>query len=202
MPEHVTEWLSVYFDGELHGHRLRQVEEHLAECEACRAELNTLQNLSGLLHEDPLPDFPSPERFATRVSLLLPRRPIAAPENKLFEIGWWLLPVGLLASWVFISTTTLTGDMVSAANQVGLLKNISGWIASGSNASVYWSNTLEQFGVLRGGSLNWAEIIEVFTRTALPQFMLHLSIAVVYLGWLATWWARHSHQMQSLILEG
>ncbi|MFT3890862.1 MAG: zf-HC2 domain-containing protein [Anaerolineales bacterium] len=65
MSNHVTEWLNAYFDGELKNGKLRQVEEHLAECESCQKELEALSDLSGLLQEVPLPDFPSPERFAT-----------------------------------------------------------------------------------------------------------------------------------------
>jgi hypothetical protein len=201
MSNHVTEWLSAYFDGELIGRRLREVEEHLAECKACRAELNSLQSLSGLLHEVPAPEFISSERFATQVNLLLPHKPTTTPGNRLFEIGWWLIPVGLLATWVFISTSTLVSDMVSAANQIGVLKNVSGWIAFGSANNVYWSNTLGQFGVLKGSSANWAEGIEVFTRAALPQFILHISVAVAYLSWLVMWWARQTRQGQSQLLE-
>ena len=51
MSKHVSEWLNAYYDGELHGHKLRLVEEHLAECEACQAELESLHGLSDLLHE-------------------------------------------------------------------------------------------------------------------------------------------------------
>jgi len=163
--------------------------------------LETLQNLSGLLHEVLVPEFNSLERFATQINLLLPHKPTAAHENKLFEIGWWLLPVGLLAGWVFVSTSVLVSELVSAANQIGVLNNVSGWINFSSANNIYWSNTLGQFGMLQGGSLNWAEMLEVFTRTSLPQFMLHVSIAIAYLGWLAVWWVRHTRQMQGQPLE-
>ena len=53
MSNHVIEWLSAYLDGELKGKQLHQVEEHLAECEACQAELDSLQGLSSLLQEVP-----------------------------------------------------------------------------------------------------------------------------------------------------
>src|SRR5260221_103068 len=82
----------------------------LAECKACQAELDSLQSLSGLLQEVPAPEFPSPERFATQVNLLLPQKRTATPRNQLFEVGWWMIPVGLLAVWVFISTAVLLGD--------------------------------------------------------------------------------------------
>ena len=52
MSEHVTEWLNAYLDGELHGARLRQVENHLAECAECRAELDECAELSALLQRN------------------------------------------------------------------------------------------------------------------------------------------------------
>jgi anti-sigma factor RsiW len=36
MDEHVHAWLEAYHDGELHGRRLEQVEDHLARCVECR----------------------------------------------------------------------------------------------------------------------------------------------------------------------
>ena len=40
MSNHVSEWLNAYFDGELTGKLLHQVEDHLAECEACQVHNN------------------------------------------------------------------------------------------------------------------------------------------------------------------
>ncbi|HEX6035240.1 MAG TPA: zf-HC2 domain-containing protein, partial [Anaerolineales bacterium] len=72
MPKHVTEWLGAYADGELRGNRLQHVKEHLAECEVCQLELESLDRLSSLLQEAPLPEFSPPERFAAQVGLRLP----------------------------------------------------------------------------------------------------------------------------------
>ena len=72
MSNHVTEWLSAYLDGELKGRQLQQVEEHLAECEACQAELDSLQGLSGLLHEVPV------RRVHSQRTFRLPGEPATA----------------------------------------------------------------------------------------------------------------------------
>lgn len=202
MPNHVTEWLNAYFDGELHGHRLQQVEEHLAECEACQAELESLGNISGLLHEIPLPDFPSPERFATQVNLLLPQKRTATPGNQLFEVGWWMIPVGLLAVWVFISTAILLGDVMSAAKNFGILDNTTASFISAPSDTADVMSTLGQFGVLKGNKLQWAEATENFTRSVWPQIVLQGSVALLYLTWFAIWWARHTRQVSELLLEG
>ena len=202
MSNHVTEWLNAYHDGELKGKRLQQVEEHLIECEACQAELEALQGLSALLQEVPVPEFPSPERFATQVNLLLPQKRTSTPGSQLFEVGWWMIPVGLLAVWVFISTAVLLGDAVSVAKNFGILDStIASFIAAPSNTADVTS-TLGQFGMLQGNSLQWAETTENFTRDLFPQIILQVSVALLYLTWFAVWWARHTRQISEPLLEG
>jgi hypothetical protein len=205
MSKHVTDWLNAYLDGELHGNRLHQVEEHLAECESCRVEFEALKGISGLLHAGPAPEFMSAERLAARVNLLLPQRRDTTPGRKILEAGWWMIPVGLLATWVFVSTAFFMSDMLSAANNLGLLNNVSDWMVFGSANAAYWSSTLGRFGVLSGNSLSWTESIEALTRTSLPQISLQISIALLYLSWIAIWWARrmrHERQPQGQLLEG
>ena len=201
MSKHVTEWLNAYLDGELHGNRRHQVEEHLAACESCRAELNSLQILSGLLRQVPTPEFTSPERFATQVNLLLPHKPPATPGSKFFEIGWWMIPVGLLGAWVFIATSSALSEILTAAGNLGLLSGMSDWLASGSSNEIYVSATLGQAGFLHGNGLNWAEAAETMARTSLPQIILQISIALLYLSWLAIWWTRHTRQGRDQALE-
>ena len=202
MSNHVTEWLNAYFDGELHGHRLHQVEEHLIVCETCRAELESLGNVSGLLHEVPLPDFPSPERFASQVNLLLPQKRTSPSRPQLSEAGWWMIPVGILAVWVFISTAILLSNVVSTADNFGLLDSTTASLISDSSDKADWTSRLEQVGVLKGDSLQRAETTESFTRNVLPQFIWQVSIAMLYLTWIAIWWARHTRQGHGQLLEG
>ena len=205
MPNHVTEWLNAYLDSELHGNRLHTVEAHLAECEACSAELQSLRDLSGLLHKVPAPEFTSPERFAANVNLLLPPRPVIAPRSRLFEIGWWMIPVGLLAAWAFVSTASIVSNMISAANNFGLVDSANTLLVSGSSYTVNWTSTLGQFGFLKSSSLQWFEMTERYSRNVIPQFVWQVSIALLYLTWIAIWWARqtrHQRQQYSQLLEG
>ena len=201
MSDHIQEWLNAYLDGELRGRQLHHVETHLAECQACQTALHSLENLSALLHEIPVPEFISSERFATQVSLRLPHQPVTTSKSKVLEVGWWMVPVGLLAAWIFISTTTLVSDMVSAANDNGLLGSASTWLVTGSSGEAYWSAALGQFGILSGNSLQWAEMTEAFTRTTVPQLTRQISIALLYLSWIAIWWARHTRQRYGRLLE-
>ena len=201
MSNHVTDQLNAYMDGELKGKQLHQVEEHLAECEACQAELESLQGLSALLQEIPVPDFTSNERFVTQVNLLLPERRSAAARNRIFEVGWWMIPVGLLAAWIFISTSSLLSNAVSFADNVGLIDSTAAFI-SDSSGNAAWTARLGQAGVLKGESLQVAETTESYARNVLPQFIWQVSIAFMYLTWIAIWWARQTRQVHGQLLEG
>lgn len=201
MHNNVTEWLNAYLDGELHGHRLHQVKEHLAECDACQAELRSLQDLSGLLHEIPAPEFTLPERFAAQVNLLLPQRPVTAPRSKLLEAGWWMIPVGLLVAWAFVSTASIVSNMISAADSFGLVDGANTLLVSGASDTFNWTSTLGQFGFLEGNSLQWFKMTENYSRNVIPQFVWQVSIALVYLTWIAIWWARQTRQRYGQLLK-
>jgi predicted anti-sigma-YlaC factor YlaD len=194
MAKHVTEWLNAYLDSELRAGQLQRVEAHLAECQVCAAELESLLRLSGLLHEVPVPEFTPPERFAAQINLRLPHRQKSISTNKIFEIGWWMIPVGLLATWIFLNTSFLVNDILSVANNFGLLTSIPTWLTLGPSNAADWSSILGRFGILSGNSLDWATSTEAFTRTNLPQITLQVSIALLYLSWMAIWWARYRQQ--------
>jgi len=202
MSNHVTEWLNAYLDGELKGNRLQHVQEHLAECTTCQDELDSLQSLSGLLQAVPAPEFPSPERFATQVNLLLPQKRTSTPGTQLFEIGWWMIPVGLLAAWVFISTAALLGEAVSTAKNFGILDSTTASFISAQSDTAEVMSTLGQFGMLQGNSLQWAETTENFTRGLFPQIVLQVAVVLLYLAWFAVWWTRHTSQISEPLLEG
>ena len=205
MSTHVGEWLSAYHDGELHGNRLQHVEAHLAECDLCQAELESLERLSSLLHQVSAPEFTSPERFAAQVSLRLPRQPTKVSRRQILEIGWWMIPVGLVGAWVFLATSNVLSGVLYEANSLGLLSGLSNWVTSGTASDSYWSAALGQFGVLSGNSLNWAEATESFAKISLSQMSLQVSIALLYLSWIAIWWTRHTrHERKPYgqLLEG
>lgn len=203
MSKHVSEWLNAYHDGELRGSRLQHVEAHLAACEVCQAELESLEGLSALLHEVPAPEFTSPERFASQVSRRLPhKQTVTSSSKRILEIGWWMIPVGLLAVWIFMGTSFFINDLLSTAASLGLLSGISDWMTLGPSSDIYLSATLSQLGLLSGNSLSWVESTESIARMSLPQISLQISIALLYLSWLAIWWARRQRQQRGQLLEG
>ena len=201
MSDHVLDLLGAYIDGELHGGQLRKVETHLDECPTCLEEYYSLQALSARLHDAPVPDFPTPERFAAEVALHLPRTPLKPMGNKALEIGWWLVPVGLVVAWIFVSTAALLSNMVAAAGDFGLLNSASAWLAAGPSGANY-SAFLGQFGLLTGNSLEWAEMIEALTRLNVSQIFWQVAIAMLYLSWLAIWWARRTRQGHGQPFDG
>jgi len=201
MSDHILDLLGAYLDGELGSKQLHKVEAHLAECLVCQEEYAALQALSATLQEAPLPDFPSPERLATNVALRLPRRPSAPTHNIILNVSWWLVPVGLIITWIFISTTFLASDLVTAAHDWGLLNSASDWLGSSSSNDANYSTFLGQFGFLEPGTLQWFTVSESFVRNFISTFFWQGSIAMLYLSWIAIWWTRHKHQGLGQLLE-
>jgi len=202
MSDHIIEWLNAYLDGELKGRRLHQVEEHLAQCEACQAELGLLRGLSALLQEVPAPEFTPNERFVAQVNLRLPQRPVRATRSKVVEAGWWMIPIGLLMAWIFFNTAVLVSDMISTADSIGALDSASTVLVFDASSNELWSSILGQIGLLKGASLQWAEVTEDFIRNILPQFIWQASIALLYLAWIAIGWARRARPEHGQLLEG
>ncbi|MEP7358135.1 MAG: zf-HC2 domain-containing protein [Anaerolineales bacterium] len=114
MSEHVLDWIGAYYDGELHGDRLRRVEAHLHACAACQAELAALQGLSARLQgSPPRPARTPPEQFVAQVGLRLAPRS-AAEESRLRlrqAAGLWL-PLGVVTLWAFGQAVLLVSGLV------------------------------------------------------------------------------------------
>jgi hypothetical protein len=201
MSDHVLDLLGAYIDGELNSGQIHKVEAHLDECKPCLEEYYALQALSEMLHAMPAPDFPPSERLAADVALQLPRKPVKPVSSRALEIGWWLVPVGLIVAWIFVSTTILISSVITAAGDFGLLNNVSAWLVAGPSGANY-SAFIGQFGLLGGGSLEWFTFSESFTRSFVSSIFWQVSIALLYLSWIAIWWARHTRHGPGRALDG
>jgi predicted anti-sigma-YlaC factor YlaD len=203
MSNHVTEWLNAYLDGELKGHRLQQVEQHLLECQLCRGDYQSLQDLSAVLHDVQAPGFTSPERFASQVSLKLPHELPKATGARTHEAGWWMIPVSLLAIWLLIATFVQVSSMISTAGRFGMFKDAPAWLVQSSSVNEEtWSGLFGEYGLLSGTNLEWAEGTEIFTKNTLSQITWQASLALLYLSWIAIWWARQTSRENGQLLEG
>jgi len=191
MPEHVNEWLSAYSDGELRGARLRQVENHLNECAHCRAELELLRNISSILQETaPAGNFLTTERFVSKLNLNLPRRPEKHQASKALELGWWLIPFGVLGVWAFLQITFTLSSLALNASNTGLLGSSFAWLQA-NPLQAEWFNTLTG---LFGAQLRFNTALltinnaDLFIENLLGQVAWQALLALIYIGWLASWW--------------
>jgi anti-sigma factor RsiW len=203
MKAHVTEWLGAYLDGELSGRRLNQVESHLAECTFCRGELEHLRSLGALLREAPGAEGSlSGERFVSRVGLRLPRRQVRPPAQRALELGWKMVPAGLLFSLAFVQSVFFVAGAVQAALRLGWGGELAAMLLPGFSGG--WSppdlSTLSQASV--GGAFGTVSaLVQSGSELAwLPVLYLCLSsvIGLLYCSWLASWWARRRHQQLTI----
>ncbi len=200
MTEHVTRWLAAYHDGELKGLRLRQVESHLVECPACRAELEGIESLSGLLKTSPPAEtHASPDRFVAQVQLRLPRRPTQPTWRRALERAWQLAPVGLLGAWAIAQAVFIVATVILIGLQLGLGGDLLTGPApgpSGGIAELLGTEVgLQEVGRIAlqllgaGGSLGSGFLLNL---------VLMVGFGLLYWSWLATWWVRRRSKHLSL----
>ncbi len=191
--EHVTAWIGAYYDGELAGALLRQVEDHLGGCTQCQAELEALGALSSLLHADPSPAktttaaSASSEVFASRVMLRLPReqkRSMSQRVKAALPTAWRYAPAGLFIGWAFFQAALL----VSAA-LIWLMR-----VVPQVRSALGWLMPLPESGA--GG---WLNIGSIMDPMLLIDFALTAVTVALFAAWLASWWAIHH---RSAGLEG
>lgn len=170
MDEHVHAWLEAYHDGELHGRRLQQVEHHLAHCAECRSEMERLSALAALLQENPAPsNLMPPDRFVAQVGLRLPRQQQEEAWPRTFKAGWQVVPLALFGAWVFVQALFLMVGLLWAGLSLGLGNII---------------------GLAVPGTLSWGELLAWSIGL---NFALSAVIGLLYLSWLASWWAGRRH---------
>ena len=195
MHEDIRVLLNAYMDGELHGPRLQQMELHLASCEACRKELRELNLVSDLLQAAPAPEFTSAERFASTLSLSLPRQ---NPPQRTAVLAWWLIPAGLLAAWFFVQTVFALTGMVTAMETTGLLGRSVAGLGVGQQ-TIWFTAVTDLIGGQWGGAqstLSLLNELNVFGVNILRSFLWQALIVLLYWGWLVAW--RFHRNPQSL----
>jgi len=196
MTDHVTTWLEAYHDGELQGHRLHQVEAHLARCETCYQELRRLEELTTLLQSEPAPaGLMSADRFVQAVGLRLPRRPERPAWQRALKVGWQLTPLGLLGAWAFAQTVLVVTGILLMTRWLGLGGDLIASLLPASRGGSWSGELLSLSGaglsdvvptawriLSSGGPLGW--------RVTLTLFALAV-IGLLYWSWLASWWVGH-----------
>lgn len=195
MNQHIKDLLGTYHDGELRGRQLRLVEDHLAQCQTCRTELDGLRALSALLQKSPpASGLMSPDRFASQVGLRLPRRPVRPAWRRALETGWQLAPLGLFGILSFVQAAFIVAGVLMIARQLGLGNDmLTGWLPAPQGGT--WLNELyglsgiglDDFGRIAlgmlegGGPFGWGAVL---------YLGLLFLIGLLYWSWLASWRVR------------
>jgi len=205
MCEDMRASLNAYLDGELHGRRMVDVENHLAACAACRNELQELQTVSDLLRAAPAAAFLPAERFVAQLilrlnaqdtALQLPRRPLRDRPPKPAAWAGWLVPAGLLGAWFFIRTIFMLTTALFAADATGLLGQASAWL-TGSQPQALWYMAVNslfggQVSAAQQSTLSLFNQVNVLGENLFNGFLWQAVVVLLYWGWLAAWWLRRA----------
>lgn len=191
---HVAAWLGAYLDGEVSSALREQIEAHLEGCLACQEELASLEQLSSLLHSSPLPAHPTSDAVFARQVLERISQPVPPLWQRALRLSWSLAPLFVFAVWAFYQAVSLVS---------GLLLTWLPWIPGAEDAVQAFSPTSVGMGSwLLSGLLNlvnpgfleaaplvsWLEPVGI---QALLNLALLAVLAVLFLSWLASWWAYH-----------
>lgn len=186
--------VNAYFDGELHGEELEQVNRHLAVCPDCQAALEEVRQVSHLLKTAPLPEFTSTEHFISNLALKLSHNPARDGVSKKTYSTWWLVPAGLLGVFFFFQTAILVSNLVGVVEFTGLLDSVSALFEQGGDA--FWYTALVN---LTGGQLGAAQssmsmlnALSLLGNSIFQSFFLQATIFLLYCAWLTTWFMRRN----------
>jgi anti-sigma factor RsiW len=184
MNPHVIELLAAYHDGELTSHRRHQVENHLQDCAACRAELDALEGLSSFLKSDLAPHQTTPERFAAQVQLRLPHAVPSRILQKAGEPPKWLLgiPFVLITVWAFMQAAVWVTAFVIRADQ--------------------FLGTVGRPVAFLGSWLTTEGFLETSVNLLLFNAILLIATAILWSAWMALWLAWNNNQNELTIKGG
>lgn len=182
--------IAAYYDGEITGERRAAIEAHLAQCPRCREALETLRSLSALLQTDLLEDAlyegialpeeptegaqPAGEPFVEQVLNRLPP-PRGGGWAYVLEKAWQWTPLVLFVFWAALQAITWVGGLALLGGRPLALPGL-GWI-------------IELAGPSSGKTLSLATLLAA-------NLWLTLNLALLYGGWLASWFAyRRKHEV-------
>jgi predicted anti-sigma-YlaC factor YlaD len=192
MCEEFRPLLNAYLDNELQGARLQQLENHLVTCEACRAELEQLRQVSNLLHTVPTPQTMPVDHFVANLTLKLPRRPVTSRRSVGVTWIWWLAPAGLLFLWFFVQTVFTISGTLTIASRAVLPGNATTWLPVVTDHTLWFSALTDILGNQPGGiteaAFSFLDQVNVIGASLAGQFLIEAVIAVLYWTWLIIWW--------------
>jgi len=184
MPDLIQSKLGAYLDSELSQRSRMEVETHLESCSACQKELDSLRQLSHLLHTAPQPEFTPAQQFKAQVMLQLSGRTEIQSPGASFRQLYWLAPVVAITSWFFLQVTLTLSGLLSLANQAGLLGGAATWLNSNPLQTTWFSithSTLSGFlNPTWQSGLGVLNDINLFIQNLLVIFLLQLGVGLLY----------------------
>ena len=179
MNMHVSELLAAYHDGELPLNRQHQVEKHLQDCPACRAELESFEELSSLLKADVVPHQTPPQRFAAQVQLRLPRALQSRTRQNGEQPPRWALgiPLALILVWAFLQAAIKVTSLILTADQLFGAALFNSWIPTEG-------------------------LLETSANLLLFNTLLLIGTTILWSAWMALWVAWKKNQNESSIKGG
>jgi len=184
MPDLMQSKLGAYLDGELNPRSRAEVEAHLQKCANCREELESLQQLSHLLHGATEPEFTSPQQFKAQVMLQLPARPgdslTAGQGSRLY----WLAPAIGLGVWLFLQATLNLSASIEFLNQFAPFNGMTTWLQN-NLLQMSWLSYTRAF--LSGlftppwpAGLPWLNGLDLAFRNLFILLLIQLGAALFY----------------------
>lgn len=183
MIDHFALLLDAYLDKELPPSKVHLVEEHVKTCLHCQNELNKRRQLIELLKEVPPMRIVEPEaEFIRKVNSQLMARPSNRWQPKsILNVGWQMIPVGLLIMTAFVYTVSLISLIAGSIPGVNemILGKISG-IGFDFPITDPFNIFLWVLGPFQLSHWNW-----ISGTVAL------IIISLIYLSWLMIWWFQY-----------
>lgn len=195
---HQLAWLGAYLDGEVNETLRGQIEAHLAACPDCRRELEELRQLSALLQASPVPLSPQSDADFARAVVTQMTRPVPPLWQRGLAAGWRYAPLVLFAGWAFFQAV----QWVSTALLIGLRLVPGGRALLPSGGTPQGSFLLEILRMSLPGNLTDQTIeglswLAPFNPLALLNMVVLVVLALLFLSWLASWWAYHQSHAAS-----
>ena len=129
--------LHAYLDGEVPAKLMREIEQHLSTCPACRSQAERIRQVHDMLEDLPIPRLP--QEFASRLMTMARREVLFAKKSKpLFPLHWqpiqWLLDLSApmrLAACVVVFLACFLG--MSMSKELSLSRNPQNLVAQTEN---------------------------------------------------------------------
>ena len=194
--EHVTPWLGAYLDGEVTAVLREQIETHLEGCLACQTELASLEQLSDLLHSSPPPPLRGSDATFARKVLARISQPVPPLWQRALRFSWRFAPLFLFAVGAFFQAVSwVSGLFLTGLPWIpGAEKAFQSLAPSAANSDSSLLGGLLRLSLLNptihdaAGQVSWLEPVGAL---ALLNLALLTVLAVLFLSWLASWWAYH-----------